>query len=73
MPRLYAAPRLRRWEDMAIEPEVRLNSLPHHMKAPPGNPGVLLVFDSMEALREWYPGIDEMEVLVLMVDDGGGG
>jgi len=69
--RLYAAPFFVRWESMALAPEVPLNPFPCSIKAPPGHPGCLRVFGSMEALREWYPDVADADVIVILTDDGG--
>lgn len=65
---LYVAPRMREWKDLkmnlwGIEGTSDLTKI----RAPDGVPGVLLVFDSKEALRETYPDMADANILTLQV------
>lgn len=61
--RLYAAPRYVAWEAL------RFPGDHHRLGAPPGQPGVLLVYDSVEALRTAYPDVEDEEIVVLVVGE----
>lgn len=66
MKRLYVAPFLREWKDLGIQ----LWGIPGsedlaRIQAPDGLPGVLLVFESMEALLAYYPNVDPSKVIVI--------
>ncbi len=61
---LYLAPFFRLWDDIELQSPI---GQPVSFQAPPGNPGVCLVFDSMEAMKEVYPDVEEGDVLVFQV------
>jgi hypothetical protein len=63
---MYVAPFLREWKDMGVQLWGTPGSEDHaRIKAPEGMPGVLLVFDSMEALQEVYPNVDRSKVITI--------
>lgn len=64
MARLYVPPRLCRWESLTATSNW-LPGLPASIRAPKGQPGVLLAYESMEALLADYPDVDPRHVLVM--------
>lgn len=72
MRKLYVPPYMKRWGDL----DMQLWGIPGsedlaRIKAPEGVPGLLLVFDSMEALKQHYPDVDESQVLVMTAPEEG--
>ena len=61
----YVAPFFCAWGDIELQSPLGQPAL---FKVPQGNPGVCLVFDSMEALKAAYPGVDESNVLVFPLE-----
>ena len=61
---LYIAPYFRRWLDLEILSPL---NVPVSMAPTPQCPGCMLVFDSMEAMREVYPDVDEARVKTFVV------
>jgi hypothetical protein len=63
---LYLAPFYRSWEDFKLESPLGVET---KFKAPPGNPGVVLVFESMASMLEVYPDADEDRVMVFALPE----
>ena len=66
MRQLYVHMHLARWENLKLQSNLPLGLLVHNadspydlpLKAPPGSPGCLIAYDSLEALHEAYPGCE---------------
>lgn len=61
---LYMSPYFLRWEDVSLQSPIGFDVA---MAAPPSCPGCFLVFDSMAALVETYPDVDETRVQRFLV------
>ena len=58
---LYVAPRFARWGELFEGTRV--------VHPRPGCPGVMLVFDSVEALMAEYPNVDTASIIVILAPD----
>lgn len=64
---LYVAPTFIRWDQLDLQPGKGSIDLPVSLQTPDGQPGVLLAFDSMEALVKMFPTIDQSRVWTIRV------